>query len=185
MNFIINVLLTIQRKKLPFFKYLLEVHSVYSLSERHARDLVVKCLLNHTSVLDVRLVLGALEESQGVLAPVDIVTFGEVISRMGTAGLFSVFCGKHGHLGLYHEVIKLHCLNQVSVPDAASVGNADVLNLLGNLVQRLAAQLKIILTTEDSSVSLHSLLHCSSDFGGRLLTSRESACIQTVYGLLT
>jgi len=69
-----------------------------------------------------------------VLAPSGIVTLCEVISCVGAARLLSVFSGKHSHLGLDHQVVKLHSLDKVGVPNVASVGYANLIDLLGNLM---------------------------------------------------
>ena len=93
-----------------------------------------------------------------------VISIGEVVSGMGTTRLLSVLSSIDSHFSLKEKILKLESFDQVSVPDVSSVRNADVLVLLRDLVDLLAALLEEILASEDSSVSLHGLLHGQSDF---------------------
>jgi len=63
-----------------------------------------------------------------VLAPVGVVTLSKVVSGVSSAGLLSVFGGKHGHLSLDHQVVQLESLNQVCVPNVTSVSDTNIFN---------------------------------------------------------
>ena len=139
--------------------------SVDSLEGRHSLTLVVQGVEDDVSVFDLWLLCWVVQVSESVLHPLVIESLSEVISSVGSTGLFSVLGGEHGHLGLDHQVLKLHCLDQVSVPDVAAVADSDVSDALGNLVKLVTALLEVILTTEHSGVFLHSLLHLQSDLG--------------------
>jgi hypothetical protein len=45
---------------------------------------------------------------------------------VSSAGLLSVFGGKHGHLSLDHQVVQLESLNQVCVPNVTSVSDTNI-----------------------------------------------------------
>lgn len=120
-----------------------------------------------------------------MLAPVLVITVLEVVSGVGTTGLLSVLGSEHGHLGLDHQVLQLHSLNQVGVPDLTSVSDTKVLNLSRELVELVASLLKIVLTTEHSSVLLHGLLHASADLGSRVLTVGVANLVKKGNRLLT
>ncbi len=60
-----------------------------------------------------------------------------------------------------------------------------MLILLRNLMKLLATFLKEILTSEDSSVSLHGLLHGESNFSSRLGALRVSNSIEVRNSLLS
>ena len=100
-----------------------------------------------------------------MLHPFVIESLCEIVTGVGTTGLLSVFGGKHGHLGLDHEVLKLHSLNQISVPDVATVADSNIGDVLRVVVKCFAALLEVILSSEDGSVFLHGLLHVTSDLG--------------------
>lgn len=100
-----------------------------------------------------------------MLHPILIVSLRHVVSGVSSSGLFSVLSSKHRHLGLDHQVIELHSLDEVGVPDVASVADSDISNALGHIMQGLAANLEVVLSTENSGILLHSLLHVTSDHG--------------------
>ena len=97
--------------------------------------------------------------------PCVIESIWEVISSVGSSRFLSVLGGEHGHLCLDHQVLKLHCLDQVSVPDLATVRNTDIGDALGIFVQCIASLFEVILTSEHGSVFLHGRLHLRSDHG--------------------
>jgi hypothetical protein len=113
-----------------------------------------------------------------VLAPGLVVTLGEVVTGVGTAGLLSVLSSEHGHLSLDHQVLKLKGLNEIGVPDLASVSDAQIFNFSRELMESLATLLQVVLATEDSSVLLHGLLHTSSNLSSRGLTLAVSEFVQ-------
>jgi len=120
-----------------------------------------------------------------VLHPSVVVSVGEVVSGMSTAGLLPVLSSIDSHFSLKEEVLKFESLDQVSVPDVSSVGNADMLVLLGDVVDLRAALLEEVLASEDSSVSLHDLLHGQSDLSSGLSSLRVSDSVKVSNGLLT
>lgn len=98
-----------------------------------------------------------------MFAPLFVIAVREVVPSMSTARLLSVFGCKHCHFSLNHEIFEFHRFNQVSVPNVATVCDADILDLLRELVQLVAAFFEIVLSPEHRCVSLHSLLHAASD----------------------
>jgi hypothetical protein len=143
-------------------------YSVDSLLGRNSFDLAgVKSGHDDISVVDLGDVGDIVEPGKSVLHPLLVVSLREVVSGMGTTRFLSVFGSIDSHLSLKKEVLELKCLNQISVPDVASVRNSDMLVLLGDIVELLAALLEKILTSENSSVSLHGLLHGESDLSSR------------------
>jgi hypothetical protein len=159
--------------------------SVHSLERRDRLNLVVKGLVDHSSVGDLRFLLGAGSLAQSVLHPVDIVTLGEVISSVSTARFLSVLGGVHGHLTLDKEVLELHGLNQVGVPDLSTIGDSDSVVVLRNGVEFLASLFEIILSSEDSSVSGHALLELKSEFSSGVVTFRVAESIEVSNGLFS
>ena len=120
-----------------------------------------------------------------MLHPGVVVSVGEVVSGMGSTRFLSVLSSIDCHLSLEKKVLKLESLNQVGVPDVSSVGDANMLILLRDIVELLAALLEEVLTSEDSSVSLHSLLHGESDLGSGLSTLGVSDSVEVRDGLLS
>ena len=140
--------------------------------------------MDDISEFDFRFFGWCIEEGEGVLHPCVVKSLSEVISGMCTSRLFSVLSGVHGHLGLDHEVLELHSLNQVGVPDVATIANTDICNALGGLVESLATLLKIILSTENGGIFLHGLLHLATDLGSGGATSGESQAVEVGDALL-
>ena len=105
---------------------------------------------------------------QGVLHPVLVVTLGEVLARVRSSRLLAVG-GRLGCLdGTGEQVPQLKRLDEIRVPDHATIldtnigeGGVDLVDLLDTLVQRL-------LGTEDGDVALHDLLHGQTDLGSGL-----------------
>lgn len=141
--------------------------------------------MDHFTVCDLWLFLGSACLAEGVLHPVDIVTFGEVISSVSTARFFSVFSSVHGHLSLDEEVLEFHGFNQIGVPDLTSVRDADVTIVLRNGMNSLTALLEVILSTEDSSVSGHRLLELKAELSGRVRSFRVTEFIELGNASLT
>ena len=121
--------------------------------------------MNDVSELDPRLVGGIIQIGQRVFHPLVVETLSEVVSGVCTARLLSVLGSEHCHLRLNHEVLELHGLDEIGVPDIATVADADVSDLLRRVVKNFAALLKVVLATEDGSVLLHSRLHLETDLG--------------------
>ena len=102
-----------------------------------------------------------------MLAPLLVVAVGVVVSGVRTAGLLSMLGSKHSHFCLYHQVLELHGFDEVRVPNVAAVSDANILNLLGELVQFVAAFFEVVLATEHRSVALHRLLHTAPNHCNR------------------
>jgi hypothetical protein len=100
---------------------------------------------------------------------------------MSAAGLFPVLSSVDSHFSLKEKFLKLENIDQISVPDVSSVRNADVLVLLGDVVDFRAPLLEEVLASEDSSVSLHGLLHSKSDLSGGLSSLRLSDYVKDTY----
>lgn len=120
-----------------------------------------------------------------MLAPFIVITVREVVSSVSSSGFFSVFSSEHSHLSLDHKVIKFKGLNQVGVPNVASISDTNILDFCRELVQLIAALLKVVLTTENGGVSLHSLLHTSSNLSGGRFTSAVADVVQMGNGCFT
>jgi len=120
-----------------------------------------------------------------VLHPVLIISLLEVVTSMSTTRLLSVLSSVNGHLCLKKEVLELESLYQISVPNVSAITNADVLILLRNILELLAALLKEVLLSEDSSMTLHSLLHSHSNLSSGLSSLGESDSVKVRNGLLT
>ena len=161
------------------------IRSVDSLEGRNALDLVVKRLVDNITVGDSGVLVGSLLESERVLHPVSIVSLGEVVSSVRTARLLSVFSSVDSHLTLDEEVLELHGLDEVSVPDLTAVGNLNVFVHLRDFVNLLTALLEEILSTEDGGVTLHGLLESTSDLGSRVLTLGVAHSIKPSNGIFT
>lgn len=115
--------------------------------------------MNNISKCDFWLIGWVVKECECVLHPRVIESLSEIVSGVRASGLLSILGSEHGHLCLDHEVFELQGFNQVCVPDVTAVGDADVGNALGGIMEGRAALLKIVLTAENGSVLLHSLLH--------------------------
>lgn len=154
------------------------VDSVDSLGKGHGFDFIVEGFLNNSSVSDCGLVERVVKEGHSVLAPFFVVTVREVVSSVSSSRFFSILGSEHGHLSLDHKVVKFKGLNQISVPDVTSVSNTNIFNFSRELVELIAALLKVVLATENGGVSLHSLLHTSPNLGCRRFTSAVADAVQ-------
>jgi len=134
--------------------------------------------VDHVSVGDHRFLGGVGAGREGVLHPLIVQTVWEVVTSVGTARLLAVLRCVHRHLGLDHQVLKLHSLDEVGVPDLAAVLDANVRQLEGVFVKSLAADFEIVLTAEDGRVLLHRLLHFNANFSGRLTASGVAELIK-------
>jgi len=104
---------------------------------------------------------------------------------MSSTRFFSILSGKHSHLCLDYEVIEFHGLNQISVPDVTSVTDSNILHFLRDLVQFVAALFEVVLSSEDSSILLHSSLHLESHLSSWDLSSGVSEFIEVGKTLLS
>lgn len=140
---------------------------------------------HHSAVVDLGVVGNIVEPHEGVLHPLLVVSVGEIVSSVSTARLLSVFGSNDCHLSLKEEVLELESLNEVGVPDVSAVGDADMLVHLRDILDLLDTLLEEILSTEDSSVALHGLLHGESDLGSGLCSLGVSDFIKLGNGLLS
>jgi hypothetical protein len=147
------------------------VCSVDTLKWWDGLNLIIESFVDNSTVGDLWLLGWVIASGQSVLHPGVVETLSEVVSSVGSARLLSILSSVHGHLGLDHEVLEFHGLDEVGIPDAAAIFDADVSNSLRELVEGLAASLKVVLSAEDSSVLLHGLLHVKTDLGSRLRAS--------------
>jgi hypothetical protein len=76
------------------------------------------------------------------------------------------------------QVPKLQGLDQVGVPDHAAVLNTDLWECLVNLVDSLNTLIQRLLSTENGDISLHNLLHRSSDIVGAPWSVRSTDLVQ-------
>src|SRR3546814_9330470 len=114
------------------------------------------------AVVDAGFALVA-DPAQGVLLPLRVVAFGEVLARMGAARLLAVLGGDDGGQRLAEQVLQLEGLDQVGVPDQRAVADlevgergADLADLLHALGPRLAG-------ADRKRVGLHGARHAVAD----------------------
>lgn len=141
--------------------------------------------MDHISVRDNWLLCGVSTGGHRMLHPGIIEAFGEVITGVSATRLLAVLGSVHGHLGLDHQVLQFHCLNQVGVPDLASVAESNVGQLERVLVESLAANFEVILSAEHSGILLHGLLHFGANLGRWLSSLRVSQLVKLGQRLLT
>jgi len=96
--------------------------------------------------------------------PFNIISIRVVISGVSSTGFLSVLSGVYGHFSLDKEILKLKCLDKISVPYMTSIAKLEVSIFLRNIVDLLFSLNKKIFPSEDSSMSLHCLLEFSSNF---------------------
>lgn len=97
---------------------------------------------------------------------------------MGTTRFLSVFSTHDSLGGLDEEVLQLKGLDQIGVPDEASILDLDVVIKLIDIVHFGDTFLQCLLDSVDCSVPLHSLLHFLSDMGCSVLTIGISESIK-------
>ena len=111
----------------------------------------------HGSVIDLYFTVFDVRER--VFHPRVVETVGEVFARVGAATLLAALGRVHGGLRVGHEVVELECLYQVGVPNQRSVGELEVVQLRGDVVDARASVGERLLRSEDGGVLLHHLLH--------------------------
>ena len=99
-----------------------------------------------------------------MLHPLRVVAVGEVLAGVGAAAFLAVGGGVHRGGGLDDEVLEFERLDQVSVPDHAAIGDADVGDAGDHFGDTLDAGLKRLPGTEDGAVFLHGALHGGAEF---------------------
>jgi len=152
-------------------------YSVHSLERWNCLYLVVKCVEDNVSVSNGSVLGCCLLVCERVHHPLTVLSLSEVISGVCTSRLLSVFGCVDNHLAIDEQVLKLKCLDEVGVPHLSSVADFDVVVHLGDFVHFSAALLKPILSSEYSSMSLHSSLELVSNLGSAVLTVRVSHLI--------
>lgn len=100
-----------------------------------------------------------------MLHPVFVVSFGEIVTSVGSSGLLSVEGGLDGLLGVDEEIIELESLDKVGVPDESSVLGLDVVDLGIDVVHDIDSLLESFSDSVDGGVLLHGGLHLESDLG--------------------
>lgn len=145
-------------------------YSVHSLEWWNCLNFVIKCVVDHISVLDGGMFRRCFLVCERMLHPLAILSLGEVISGVCASGLLSVFGGVDNHFAVNEQVLELECLNEVGVPHLSSVAHLNIIIHLRNVVHFSATLLKPILSSEDCSVSLHSPLKLISNLGSAMLS---------------
>jgi len=116
------------------------VLSVDSLLGRNSFDLVgVKSCHDDISVVNLGDAGDVVEPSKSMFHPILIVSLWEIVSGLGTARLLSILSGIDCHLSLKKKVLEFKGLDQVSVPNVSSVRNTNVLVLLRDVMELIAA----------------------------------------------
>mmetsp|Transcript_32133 Transcript_32133/g.36466 ORF Transcript_32133/g.36466 Transcript_32133/m.36466 type:complete len:356 (-) Transcript_32133:748-1815(-) len=117
--------------------------------------------------------------------PVLVISLGEIISGVSTTGFLSVFSGKHSHLGLEEKILEFQSFDQVGIPDKSSIGNSNILELLGNFADLDTTFFQNVLDSEHTSVTLHGGLHGISNFSSAEFTLGVSNFVNLVQGFHT
>jgi hypothetical protein len=74
-----------------------------------------------------------------VLHPVLIISLWEIVSSVSSSRFFTVLSSVYSHFSLKKEVFKLKSFDQISVPNVATIGDANMLVLLRNVMKFRAA----------------------------------------------
>ena len=82
--------------------------------------------MDNISVVNPWFVEGICQSGKRVLHPILVVSLSEIVSCVCTSGFLPIFSSEHGHFGLDHQIIELHSLNQIGVPDVSTVTDAQV-----------------------------------------------------------
>lgn len=120
----------------------------------------------HSPVANLRLGLILIEPRQRMLHPFAIQTLREIITGVRATRLRTLLRRVHRLHGVGDEIAEFERFDEVSVPDDATVGHADVFEVVGGRVKFLDALVERGLSAEDGSVVLHALLEGSAH-GGR------------------
>merc|ERR1712241_1496197 len=105
----------------------------------------------HLSILDVRLV----EEGQGMLHPIHVVSIREVFLGVSSPRLLSGLGGMDLLSSLVEQILQFERLNQVSVPDHAAVTNANILVLFQDVINDPLPELQIFGISVNWGILLH------------------------------
>merc|ERR1712187_133859 len=98
---------------------------------------VIEGLVNNGAILEHNLSvfdIARVEPSQGMLHPILIITFWEILVRLSTTRLLAVLGGNHFLYGLVHKILKLKGFDEVGVPNHAAILDANVFVLLHDIV---------------------------------------------------
>lgn len=120
-----------------------------------------------------------------MLHPVDIVSVGVILSSVSSSGLLSSGGGGDGLDGVLHNVSKLKSLDEIRVPDHASVLDSNLVVLVVDLVHLLDSVVQRLLGPEDGGIGLHGLLHLQTDVGGGERSSRVPDPIEVLDRLVS
>lgn len=172
---------------------------VYTLEGRNRLALsLVQGVGDDTAVRQINLAVWCLLETESVLHPVLVVTVGVIFTGVGTTRLLTVGGGDGGlgtvksgvsnclsvsddvkeYLRASEQVAELKSLNKVRVPDHAAVLDTDMLELLVDLVHLADTLVQTLLSTEDTDISLHGLLHGQADLSGALGAVRVADLVE-------
>mmetsp|Transcript_13092 Transcript_13092/g.11179 ORF Transcript_13092/g.11179 Transcript_13092/m.11179 type:complete len:292 (-) Transcript_13092:653-1528(-) len=147
---------------------------------------IIKGSFNDISEINLDLaVLKIGNSSQSMFHPVFIISLGIIISGMSTSGFLSVFSSVHSLHSVNQKVLKFKGFTQISIPVQALVLDFNIVKLLIDIVHLGDTFLKKILDSEDSSMSLHGLLHGSSNLGGLLGSLSESDLVKSFNSVKT
>lgn len=130
------------------------VGSVFACEWWHALALVlVKSVHGYGTIANVDLGLGLLLPGQTVLHPVLVIAIRVVLARVSSAGFLAI---QRSFCGLYsggEQIAELECLDQIRVPDHASIFDA-------NIVERLVSSVHSVVYSqfESRQISCEDLL---------------------------
>merc|ERR1719487_1286895 len=145
-------------------------HLVHALCRRDVVHLVVQWLRDHLAVgeVDGHLLGGSRRlPGQGVLRPLRVAAIGGVLTSLSPARLFPVLRRDNLLIPLGQQVLELHRLNEVRVPDQGLVLDRHVLILLDNIRHDVDPLAEIITVAVHWGVLLHGLLKLSADLRRR------------------
>lgn len=117
--------------------------------------------------------------------PFDIVSFREIVSSVSTSGFLSEKSSKHCLLSADKKILQFKSLHEISVPDETSVESLKMVGLLIDTFKLLDTFSHKFLNSEDSCVTLHGLLHGSSDVMSCVRSVSVSESVESSESLLT
>merc|ERR1719223_672743 len=157
-------------------------HSVHTFGGRHVVHLVIHWLVTHRTVSKDHLSIFNMtpgDPGDGVLHPLLIVAIWEVLMCLCTTRLLAVFGPIHLLAGLVEQVLELHRLDEVCVPDQTAVGNTDILIFPHDINDKFFTFHQILGISVDRRMLLHHDLEFTPQFCRRDWALGVTHLIQT------
>mmetsp|Transcript_58525 Transcript_58525/g.125865 ORF Transcript_58525/g.125865 Transcript_58525/m.125865 type:complete len:404 (-) Transcript_58525:43-1254(-) len=143
--------------------------------------LIIQRLVDHWAV--VQLDCSVLDVPSGlvrkrVLHPVHVITIREIFLSVSPARLLASLSTEHLLCSLRQQVLKLHSLDQVRVPDQSAIRHTHILELLQDLRHLSLAGLQILGIAVDRGVLLHGQLQFLAQSRGRDRATRIAELVE-------